>query len=102
MRKARIPVSLIAIVVSVAMFLLSWGVYNSGLSTALLPDIEKMFVDPANSAIGTWNAFADENGVKVVVTDSIVLGGASSAAQPDGTADAEPEAAPVDDMSSAE
>lgn len=103
MGKVRISLSLIAAAFSVAMFLLSWGIYSYGLSPALLPDVARPFVTPVNGAIAAWNVFAAENGVKIVVADPIALEGSPSTAQSGGMLDDESEPALEDaDTSSRE
>ncbi len=96
MSRVKIPISIIAVAISIFMFVLSWNAYGSGLSIALLPDAAKSFVAPANSAIDAWNAFAAENGVKAVVTEPIVLNGTPLAAQPESPANVAPEDTLVD------
>ena len=73
MSRVKVPLTLIAVVVSTIMFIVSWNVFGSGIATTLLPDTAKTFIEPANNAINDWNTFASENGIGVVVTTPIVL-----------------------------
>lgn len=102
MNRAKIPISVIALAISIFMFVLSWNAYRSGLSTTLFPDVAKSFVAPANSAIDAWNAFAARNGVETVVTEPIVLNEIPSDAESDSMANTASEDTMVDSTAATE
>ena len=73
MGRVKVSLTIVAIIISTIIFLLSWGLFGSGIGAILFPDAAKSLVEPANNAIASWNSFAIENGINVVVTAPITL-----------------------------
>lgn len=73
MDRVKMPVSLIAVVISVVVFIMSWNVYGLGLSIAMFPDAAKSLVTPASELIDSWNELALENGISPTVLTPITI-----------------------------
>lgn len=102
MNRVKIPIPLMAVVVSVVAFIMSWSIYGSGLSIALLPDAAKSFVTPANASIDSWNEFALENGISPTVLTPITINRETPSVESQDVLNSSAEAPSTDNSASAE
>lgn len=99
MSKRKVLITLSAVFAAVVAFVLSWSIYSSKISVALLPDAAESFATSMNTTIESWNKFATENGINTVASTPVILERNASAEQSAEATDDSLETQPTDDAS---